>query len=159
MPVTKDQAEQLAALACAARHVKAQRWETAGVVNAIGRVRHLALADVALAVFRAADDPAVNTPGVIANPRSACWHERATDRPEMWQPNTIPAHERCSTCSKRQPDCARVRFADDDHEFTPASLDQKRDGDVIAQIVQATKAELVTHPTTTPTTDPEGAQA
>ena len=52
MPVTKAQAASLAELAAACRPHGAPRWDAAGIVAAIGKVKHLSLADVALAVFQ-----------------------------------------------------------------------------------------------------------
>lgn len=77
--------------------------------------------------------------------------------------NQIPAHERCSTCSKSAVDCARVRFADDDHIFEPATVDNKRGPDAIHQIVEHAKGELqATRPRPAPavhTTNPDGPAA
>ena len=76
MPVTKDQAHMLAALAIAARPYGAPTWDAPGVVAAIGKVSNLLLADVALAVIRAATDATAKTPAVIANTSSQHWREK-----------------------------------------------------------------------------------
>lgn len=96
MPVTKDQAAQLAHLASACRPHGARHWDTAGIVAAIGKVKHLALADVMLAVARAADDRALETPAPIGNPQAHCWRERKSDRPAEVVKRT--AAEFCATC-------------------------------------------------------------
>lgn len=81
MPVTDQQARALAFLAAAARPSGARRWDEPGIVAAIAKVKHLHLADVALAAMRAADDRTLETPGAIGNPASSCWRERNADRP------------------------------------------------------------------------------
>jgi len=76
MPLTKEQGQMLTTLALACRPVGAPRWDAAGVMAAIGKVAHLALADVILAVTRAASDRTAETPGVIAATNSTHWRER-----------------------------------------------------------------------------------
>ena len=118
MPVTKEQADMIAALATACRPHGAPRWDAPGVVAAIGKVKHMSLADVVLAVIRAADDREVRTPGVIGNTRSTCWQERANERPRGVE--VIPAGQRCGICAKRRDECERApRFNGDDHAFEP----------------------------------------
>jgi hypothetical protein len=115
MPVTQDQARALAQLAVDCRPTEARRWDIQGVYAAIGKVRDRHLADVILAVIRAADDRNAETPGVINAPGSLHWRERGTDRPATkHDPETT-----CSTCHKPEPLCRARRFADDDHEFAP----------------------------------------
>ena len=80
MPVTKDQAHVLATLAVACRPHGAPNWDAAGVVAAIAKVHHVGLADVAMAVIRAAADRDAKTPGVIAATTSIHWSERITER-------------------------------------------------------------------------------
>ena len=139
MPVTKDQADMLAALAAACRPNGAPRWDAPGVIAAIGKIKHLSLADVTLAVIRAADDREIRTPGVIANLRSTCWQERATDRPKSIE--VIPPEQRCGICAKRRDECERApRFRDDDHAFEP---DFKRPAEInVAATVEALRAEV-----------------
>src|ERR1044072_2861107 len=122
MPVTKDQAATLAQLAIACRPHGARHWDAGGIVAAIGKVKHLSLADVALAVIRAADDRALETPGPIGNPRAHCWSERKADRPaplEPWNP-----HEFCEACGRR---CDEP--VGSDHEPLTAGEQMARRGD------------------------------
>lgn len=130
MPVTKEQADMLAVLACASRPHGAPRWDAAGVAAAIGKVKHLHLADVALAVFRAADARDVQTPGVIANTASPCWKERGT-RPAEHDPfdrNTF-----CGICGESRDRCVRKWAAD--HTFEAIARTKPADVDV-ARTVQ-----------------------
>lgn len=113
----------LAALATACRPHGAPRWDAPGVVAAIGKVKHLSLADVILAVIRAADDREARTPGVIGNTRSVCWQERSTERPR--DPEILAPGERCGICAHQRHDGKCPRCAPiDDHAFEP---DFKRD--------------------------------
>lgn len=123
----------LAALAAACRPHGAPRWDQAGIMAALGKVRHLSLADVALATFRAADDRESKTPGVIGNPQSPCWSERANERPA--NRDNPPKHERCGVCSLSRERCRQV-WANDDHEFRPVR-DERRDPEQIHQITEA----------------------
>lgn len=117
MPVTKPHAEMLTALAVAARPHGAPRWDAPGVIAAIAKVRHLDLAEVMMAVGRAARDRTLETPAAIGNPAAPCWIERPVER---WQPEKILASERCRECNQRRDVCERTpRWGDDDHEFTP----------------------------------------
>lgn len=136
MPVTKDQAQMLAALASACRPHGATTWDAPGILAAIGKVKHIALADVMRAVANAADDRAANTPGVIANLRSACWQ----DRPVRPAPTEVltPA-ERCGICSEHKDRC-RAKWHDD-HAFEPGFV--KHDGVYGPRVVEAIKAEVV----------------
>lgn len=104
MPITEQQAEMLAELAhviradlIATSAPAAKTWDQAGVKANIGKVKHLSLADVTLAVARAADDPDLNTPGAIGNARSSCYRERQVDRTAAAPARIAPA-ERCSAC-------------------------------------------------------------
>lgn len=103
MPLTDQNIRALVHLAAACRPHGAPRWDEAGIYAAIAKVRHLSLADVALAVIRAADDDKAKTPGVIANTSAPNWQERATNRPtprDPWDPN-----EFCEHTQKRIEDC------------------------------------------------------
>lgn len=115
MTVDKHQAQMLATIAVACRPHGAPHWDEAGVMAAIVKIKHLSLADVTLAVIRAADDRSVRTPGVIGNVSSPCWKERGTDRPQrIEEPEN---HERCSTCSLHRDRCRSLHA--DDHDFRP----------------------------------------
>lgn len=108
MPVTREQAQMLATLACQSRPHHAPKWDPPGVMAALAKVAHLHLADVALATFRAADDKTLNTPAPIGIPSSSCWRERGIDRPVARTPYT--PEEFCGTCGRARGYCV-------DHEF------------------------------------------
>jgi hypothetical protein len=95
MPVTKEQADLLAILAAACRPHGARRWEAPGIVAAIGKVKHLALADVAFATLRAAVDRNLETPGAIGNTKAPCWAERIAEPPTRRHPSPAEACRRC----------------------------------------------------------------
>lgn len=132
MPVTKDQAEMLANLTSAARPHGARRWDAAGVMAQLGKVRNLDLAEVMLACARAARDRDLDTPGAIGNPAAPCWSERPVER---WEPDKTTRDQRCGICGKRRDRCENApRFADDDHRFEPdirspggSAVDELRD--------------------------------
>ncbi|HEY9352594.1 MAG TPA: hypothetical protein VIP28_05060 [Nocardioides sp.] len=113
MPVTDQDARALAYLAARMRPHGARRWDEAGIIAAIGKVKHIALADVALAVVRAADDRTLETPAPIGNLRSTCWRERNANRPAEHKPYV--REDTCGTCSLPESEC-RLRW-EDDHEF------------------------------------------
>jgi hypothetical protein len=132
MPVSREQAQMLTTLAVACRPNGAPRWDAAGVMAEIGKVKDRQLADVILAVIRAADDRDAKTPGVISTPRSGHWRERGTDRPTTRHEWADDAH-RCRTCSLPKAECDRIW---QDHPFEPVG-DRKRDPDTIAKITAA----------------------
>lgn len=115
MPVTPEQAHMLASLAADCRPHGARRWDAPGVVAAIKAVSHLSLADVALAVIRAADDANLDTPGPIRKPSSSCWRERNPDRQVVRKPFT-PANT-CGICGKQEPECAAISPDISGHTF------------------------------------------
>lgn len=150
MPVTKDQAEMIATLAVAARPHGARRWDAPGVMAAMSRVRHLDLAEVMMAVARAARDSELNTPAPIGNPAALCWIERPVER---FEPDKTTAEDRCGICGRSRGRCESApRHADDDHSFE-SDFKTKRDGEVVSQIVTAVKAEVA--PTAEPTDRPK----
>jgi len=110
MPVTKDQAHMLAALAVACRPTGAPRWDEPGVVIAIGRVSNLHLPDVAKAVIRCAEDATAKTPAPISNTAASCWRERT----QQTAPRNVPAGHRCNDCGKAEDHAIHA----DDHPFT-----------------------------------------
>lgn len=116
MPVTKDQAQMLAALAVASRPYRAPTWDEAGVVSAIAEIRNMSLPEVILRVIRAAADRDAKTPGVI--PKNGP-HAQEQLKPPKWEPDSHDAHERCSTCDLRPAECRR-RWAGD-HEYVARS--------------------------------------
>lgn len=109
MPVTREQAQMLATLAVAARPTGAPRWDPAGVFAAIGKIKQLALADVAMAVMRAAADRTLETPGAIANLRSSAWSERVTKAEQRQPPKR---DEECHHHPGEWPDACRGCAAD-----------------------------------------------
>lgn len=114
MSVNREQAQMLATLATACRPNGAPGWDAPGVMAEIGKVRERALADVILAVIRAADDRTANTPGVIGASGSAHWTERG-DRSTVREP--FDQSSFCGTCGKPETRCQTTRVADDDHPF------------------------------------------
>lgn len=136
MSVTKDQAQMLTALAIACRPHRAPTWDEAGVMAAIAEIRHLSLPEAILRTIRAAADHEVRSPGVI--PRNGS-HAQEQLKPEKWEPRRGPW---CGICG--QPVDGHPTS---DHEAEVAP-DRRRSPETIAQIVEATKAEL------TPTRDP-----
>lgn len=109
MPLTDQNIRALVHLAVACRPSGAPRWDEAGIFASIAKVRQLNLADVALAVIRAADDANAKTPGVIANTSAPNWQERATNRPAPRDPYD-PARF-CHVCGRSSHACTS------DHEF------------------------------------------
>lgn len=140
MPVTDQDARALAYLAARMRPHGARRWDEAGIVAAIGKVKHLALADVALAVTRAADDRTLETPAPIGNVRSTCWRERNPDRPVEHKPY-VPQRT-CDICGFAK-DACEARWAGD-HEFQPVILSREDRGLPKAEAVEVV-TELKNH--------------
>lgn len=146
MPVTKPQAEMLTALAVAARPHGARRWDPAGVMAALAKVRHLDLAEVLMAVGRAARDRTLDTPAAIGNPAAPCWVERPVER---WQPEKTTPETRCGICGKPRSACETApRFADDTHAFEPdfrrpsgSAVDELRDIKAAAMTADTTPTE------------------
>lgn len=139
MSVNEQQARALAFLATSCRPHGASRWDEAGVLAAIAKVKHLALADVMLAVARAADDRELKTPGAIGNTTAPCWRERDSNRPaprEPFDPDLF-----CGICNRpgdgRHPD---------DHDFESTTRDRiaatKVDGDRLASRLQAMRESI-----------------
>ena len=105
MPITPEQAHALAPLIAAARPYGARRWDGAGIVAALKRVQHMALADVACAAFRAAADRTMDTPAPIGDTKSTAWRERLVEPP----PTPVRHHRHgCHICGKPEPDCRRT---------------------------------------------------
>ena len=102
MPVTKDQAHMLASLAVACRPYGAPHWDAPGVVAVLAKLADRALADVAMALLRAASDAAAQTPGVLTAPASIHWRERLTPQSA---PRAPRAGESCGVCGKHLDGC------------------------------------------------------
>lgn len=98
MTVTKAEAQMLTTLALSMRPAGAPRWEAPGVMAALAKVAHVHLADVTMAVARAASDRTLQTPGPIGNLKSPCWVEKVA---ESTAPRHPHARDRlCWTCSR-----------------------------------------------------------
>lgn len=117
MTVPEHYLERLAALAQDCRPHGARRWDGPGIVAALRKVQHMPLADVTLAVVRAADDAKLHTPAAIGVLTSPCWRERNPDRPQPRRPYDRTAA--CSVCSLPEADC-RARWSGD-HEYVTAA--------------------------------------
>lgn len=93
----------ISAISYLANQIRGQ-WDRPGIEANVRKVAHLPLADVVMAVIRAADDVACGSPGVIARTDTSCWRERNADRkqvkPATWDPETT-----CGTCSKAEHIC------------------------------------------------------
>jgi hypothetical protein len=98
MPLTDQDIRALVHLAVACRPKGAPRWDEQGIFASIAKVRQLHLADVALAVIRAADDAGAKTPGVIANTSAPNWQERSAPRPAPIEHYDRRVH--CDVCGK-----------------------------------------------------------
>lgn len=110
--IDKRHAQMLAELACAARPRGAAKWDAAGVVAAISNVRHLTLAEVAHAVFNAAANKELRTPGAIGNTGSEVW--RADPTPPLAR-EPYDEHTTCGICGKSRFNCERNPYGD--HAF------------------------------------------
>lgn len=128
MPLTKPEAEALTMLAVAARPSGARRWDGPGVIAALGKVAHLDLANVVMATMRAAADRSVDTPAVIANPRSPCWAERIN----QVTPRSPSRDHQCWSCGRDLDDC---------HEDHPKRRPESTGVDHAAQ-AQAARAAM-----------------
>lgn len=113
--ITKSQAEALTSLAVAIRPHGARQWDAAGVMAAILKVRHLHLADVAMAVIRAADDRALETPAPIGNPKARCWVDKKPDHPRPLEPYDVA--QVCGVCEKRESVCRAIPKSVSGHTF------------------------------------------
>jgi hypothetical protein len=102
----------IAALAVACRPHGAPRWDAPGVVANIAKIKERSLADVAMAVLRAANDRNAKSPGVIPT-TGPHWSERLTE-PSTREPKLDPG-ERCTACGKAEGH--RIHTFDHDHEF------------------------------------------
>lgn len=116
MPLSDQDIRALTYLAGRCRPPHAPRWDEAGIAAAIAKVRHLHLADVALATIRAADDASARNPGVIANTQSPNWRERGTSRPAPREPYDRTSF--CGTCGQPESRCTANPHNDHDFETT-----------------------------------------
>ena len=123
MPVTKDQAQQIAALAAAIRPHGARRWDQAGIVHAIGRVQHMDLGEVAMVVICAAADRKLDTPAAIGNVTTPIWQQRWRNPEPVTAPISNGPANRCGICSQPEHRCRA--HLNSGHEFISA-LDHLR---------------------------------
>jgi len=130
MPVTKQQAQMLAALAVACRPHRAPTWDEPGVMANIGKVADRSLSEVVLAVIRAAADHECISPGVIPSAGSH-WNEQL--KPAKFKPQVLKPEERCKTCGKSQHDCVRNPWADHDFE---ADIHRPRELDITPVVTE-----------------------
>jgi hypothetical protein len=140
MSVTQQQAQMLTALAVACRPTGAPQWDAAGVMAEIGKVRERSLADVILAVTRAADDRSAKTPGVISAKGSTHWQERGTRTPQR---EPYDRGGTCSTCSLPHAKCRQVWA--DDHQYVSVHEYAKtvnKDPGRIRRILESIKGEV-----------------
>lgn len=112
MPVNEQQARAIAFLAVAARPHGASRWEEAGVLANIAKIRDRNLASVVIAVMQAAEDRGATTPGVIptAGPH---WRDPGSAPPPPSEPYDRETY--CGTCSEPRHRCEQLWAGD--HEF------------------------------------------
>lgn len=143
MPLTDQDIRALTYLAARCRPPHAPRWDEAGIAAGIARVRHLHLADVALSVIRAADDPNAKTPGVIANTSAPNWQERSTSRPQPIEPYDRTAC--CGTCGQPEHRCRANPHAG--HEYETA---EHRDARVAREQAERAATPIPDHPTHAP---------
>jgi hypothetical protein len=108
--------------------------------------------DVFVALAWVASEPNTATPARVLE-AGPWWRAAAVENTGGGPRDNIPNHLRCATCYQPQARCERVRFADDDHTFRPASTDLKRSPDAIAAIVEEAKGRL--EPMTEPPTPPD----
>jgi hypothetical protein len=142
MTVTKDQAQMLTTLAIACRPHRAPTWDPAGVMAAISAVRDRSLAEVILAVIRAASDRDAQTPGVIPS-NGTHWQEQL--KPPPFQPSTWDPAAVCTTCSRQEAQCRSVRHGDDKHPFVSRAVNAQqteRPAEAVALIVAELKERL-----------------
>lgn len=118
--IADQEIRAIAHLAARARPSGARRWNEAGIIAAIEKVRARSLYEVTVAVMRAANDRNADTPGVIP---TAGPHWRADvddDVPviERFDPVTT-----CGICGKPQWRCEQ---AAGDHEYEAVHTTARR---------------------------------
>ena len=148
MTVTDQQLRALAFLTKACRPNGARRWDEAGILVALEKVRDRSLAEVIMATIRAATDRDIDTPAVIPMP-GPHWQAAAVVRTGVTV-KTDPAN-RCGICSESRERCARIWA--DDHVFEPPHAPPVID---VPRTVAALKDELAP---IAPRPDPTGLDA
>jgi hypothetical protein len=123
MPVTKDQAILIAALAKAIRAETsgAGDWDAPGIIAQLEHCRAMSLAEVMRAVSRLAEDAGVKTPGGLKDMRNPCWRERVI----VQTPRMTPIRDRCDVCGQGE-------HMPTDHTYQPT--DPRRDSDTSTEV-------------------------
>jgi len=118
MSIDDQTLRALAFAASRARPHDANHWREPVVMEILRKLADRKLADVALALFRAADDRSADMPHVLLNGRSPHWRERDT----TWTPPAKPFDRQrtCGTCGYEHAECQR-RWASD-HRFEPIPI-------------------------------------
>jgi hypothetical protein len=135
MPVTDQQARAIAFLACAVRPHGASKWDEAGVLANVLKVRDRSLSSVVIATMQAAEDRNANSPGVLPTAGPHWRNPESAPRPPL---NTWEADLICTTCSRPEASCKAIRHADDDHPFVSRaknSIETMRPPAAVAAIV------------------------
>lgn len=107
----------------------ARAWDEAGTYAVVAKYVGQHLAETVERITRHAADVEARTPAAIARPFVPELH--VTPRRD-----DVPTRLRCGVCFKPRASCEAVRFADDDHEFEPATLDRKRTSDAMTAITE-----------------------
>jgi hypothetical protein len=153
MATSDTWADRLVLLAVDLRPNGARRWDHAGIRAAIRKVQHLALADVALAVIRAADDRTLETPAPIGNPKAHCWRERATDRPQEHAP--YDHGTACGICDQSRTRCEANPHSEHTYEPKPIALTERVAGEHAGELVTGLR-DRVAKAQHIESTEPEG---
>lgn len=107
MTVNDQQARAIAFLAAAARPIGARRWDEAGIVANVLKVRDRALSTVVIATMQAAEDRNAVSPGVIP---TAGPHWRTPESSPRVEVDRVDPADLCHACEKKQ-------HPTTDHEF------------------------------------------
>lgn len=139
MTITRDQAQMLTTLACAARPTGARQWNPDDVMAEIKKLAGRSLGSVICAVTRASMDRGAERPAVISSAGSH-WSDTAISEPFV--PRAAPVGTRCTVCGETE-EGHRMQ----DHAYRMPQ--PPPDPEVVAAKVAALKAELA--PTSGPT--------
>jgi len=141
MTITKDQAQMIAALAADSRPNGATRWDHAGIMTALERIRHWSLPEAIAETITAAADKDAETPGVIGRQGRSWASVRAVTV------DSAPVGTRCTVCGAIEKFHHTYGHVARDHEFSrPHEAPEPAE---VAARVAALKAELA--PTSQPT--------
>lgn len=153
MTISRDQAQMIAALACASRPTGARQWHEADVMEQIRKLAGRSLSSVALAVLRAAADKGAERPEVIGSGGS---HWGDTMLPRDFVPDAVEREHRCSVCGYSEQVCrdrrATSRFNSHEFDSLAAAAKRKEEGTPEANtaVIRALKDELAHRPTRPP---------